>query len=443
VAIPDYQSIMLPLLQLASNGEQHSFREAVEQLADQFALADSERAELLPSGTAHLFANRVGWARTYLKQAGLLSAPKRGAFVITEAGTALLAKRPARIDNNLLNQYEAFRSFRTRGRSEEEQAGQRAAVPVAEQTPEDAMAVAYQRVRMELEAELLEQVKAASPAFFERLVVDLLVAMGYGGSRQEAGRAIGRSGDGGVDGMINEDKLGLDVLYIQAKRWDAVVGRPEIQKFAGALQGQRASKGVFITTSSYSKDAVDFANTISIKIILIDGANLVRLMVDHDVGVGKVGTYELKRIDTDYFEGDARGFAQADGSQIRWGLSGFLCARSRRLVHGGGRTSAVCATWCASTPRRLRGSKHTAAACSTISRPNWPRWATPPRMCKASAWPRCAAPTAMADISRWAPRACSSTPRRSRPPSTTTASSSSTAMTTRSSPRTWRWATSR
>ena len=166
------------------------------------------------------------------------------------------------------------------------------------------MALAYQRVRKELEAELLEQIKAASPAFFERLVVDLLVAMGYGGSRQDAGRAIGKSGDGGIDGMIKEDKLGLDVIYIQAKRWEGVVGRPEIQKFAGALQGQRANKGVFITTSSYTREAVDYANLISTKIILVDGDLLVKLMVDHNVAVARIGTYDLKRIDTDYFEGE-------------------------------------------------------------------------------------------------------------------------------------------
>jgi restriction system protein len=166
------------------------------------------------------------------------------------------------------------------------------------------MAVAYQRVRRELEAELLEQVKSSSPAFFERLVVDLLVAMGYGGSRQDAGRALGKSGDGGIDGMIKEDRLGLDVIYIQAKRWEGVVGRPEIQKFAGALQGQRANKGVFITTSSYTKEALEYANVISTKIILIDGARLVGLMVDHNVAVARVGIYELKRIDTDYFEGE-------------------------------------------------------------------------------------------------------------------------------------------
>jgi restriction system protein len=300
--IPDYQSAMLPLLRLAADGNEHPFREAVERLAEQFQLTDAERAELLPSGTAHVFASRVGWARTYLKQAGLLAAPRRGVFRITPEGNAILKSNPTKVDNTLLNQFEAFRAFRQRGRTDEDAVAQPAMV--AEQTPEEAMATAHQRLRKELEADLLEQVKAASPAFFERLVVDLLVAMGYGGSRQDAGRAIGKSGDGGIDGMIKEDRLGLDVIYVQAKRWEAVVGRPEVQKFAGALQGQRAGKGVFITTSSYSKDAIEYASVIATKIILIDGATLVSLMVDHNVAVTTVGTYALKRIDTDYFEVD-------------------------------------------------------------------------------------------------------------------------------------------
>jgi restriction system protein len=304
MAIPDYQSIMLPLLTLAADGGEHMFRGAVDKLSDEFALTDAERSELLPSGTAHVFGSRVGWARTYLKQAGLLSAPKRGVFRITPEGSALLLKKPTRIDNSLLNQYESFRNFRARGKTDEGQLSQPTMAAPSEQTPEDAMALAYQRVRKELEAELLEQIKSSSPAFFEKLVVDLLVAMGYGGSRQDAGRALGKSGDGGIDGMIKEDRLGLDVIYIQAKRWEGVVGRPEIQKFAGALQGQRANKGVFITTSSYSREAVDYANVIATKIILIDGESLVSLMVDHNVAVARVGIYELKRIDTDYFEGE-------------------------------------------------------------------------------------------------------------------------------------------
>lgn len=302
--IPDYQTIMLPLLTLASDGAEHQFRQAVDTLAEQFALTDAERSELLPSGTAHVFGSRVGWARTYLKQAGLLDSPKRGVFRITSEGKALLAKNLQTVDNSVLNQYEAFRAFRARGREAEEESRPAANGIATGQTPEDAMAAAYQRVRKSLEADLLEQIKAASPAFFERLVVDLLVAMGYGGSRQDAGRAIGRSGDGGIDGMIKEDRLGLDVIYVQAKRWENTVGRPEIQKFAGALQGQRASKGIFITTSNYSREATEYTNVIATKIILIDGDTLVSLMVDHNVAVARTGVYELKKIDTDYFEGE-------------------------------------------------------------------------------------------------------------------------------------------
>ena len=306
MSIPDYQSLMLPLLELAADGQEHALRDAVEALSDRLGLTDAERAELLPSGSARVIASRVAWARTYLKQAGLLDSPRRGMFCITSLGRTLLAQKPARVDNAVLDQYESFRAFKARSKpdSEAESASSvaNAATPLVESTPEDAMAQAYERVRTQLEAELLEQVKSSSPSFFERLVVDLLVAMGYGGSRQDAGRALGKSGDGGIDGVIKEDRLGLDVIYLQAKRWEGIVGRPEIQKFAGALQGQRASKGVFITTSGYSKDAMDFAQAISSKIILIDGAMLTRLMVDFNVGVSRLGTYELKRVDTDYFD---------------------------------------------------------------------------------------------------------------------------------------------
>jgi restriction system protein len=304
MAIPDYQTVMLPLLKLAEDGKEHRFRDAVELLAIQFELTDGERSELLPSGTAPLFDNRVGWARTYLKQAGLLGSEKRGTFSITERGRDLLAKMPDHIDIGLLNRYGEFRAFRTR-REDKSGLGKRAEETVTTaRTPEDDLAAAYEKLRSSLEEELLDQIKAASPSFFERLVIDLLVAMGYGGSRQDAGRAIGKSGDEGIDGMIKEDKLGLDVVYVQAKRWENVVGRPEIQKFAGALQGQRASKGVFITTSNFSRDAEDYANMISSKIVLIDGERLTSLMVDHNVGVTPMGNYEVKKLDADYFEGE-------------------------------------------------------------------------------------------------------------------------------------------
>lgn len=305
MSIPDYQSVMLPLLQLAADCQDHNTREAIDALAAHFKLTDDERNEMLPSGASHVFGSRVGWARTYLKQAGVLEAPKRGIFRITDAGKALLKKKPGKIDNSLLNHYESFRAFRSRGKESEETLQPTIALePSSNKTPEDAMASAYQLLRKNLEAELLEQVRSSTPAFFERLVVDLIVSMGYGGSRKDAGKAVGRSGDGGIDGIIKEDKLGLDVIYLQAKRWDASVGRPEVQKFAGALQGQRASKGILITTSSFTKDAVEYVNIISAKIILIDGEALAGMMVDYNVAVVRTGIYELKKIDIEYFEGE-------------------------------------------------------------------------------------------------------------------------------------------
>lgn len=269
---------------------------------------------MLPSGTAPLFDNRVGWARTYLKQALLIESRKRGVFHISARGKELLAKNLPQIDNSTLEQYQEYLDFKLR-RSEPRETLKHEALnaqvplvriiePPTDSTPEELFSQAYQRLRSNLEAELLEQVKGSTPAFFERLVIDLLVSMGYGGSRRDAGRAIGKSGDGGIDGIIKEDKLGLDVIYIQAKRWEGTVGRPEIQKFAGALQGQRANKGVFITTSNFSREAEEYVNIISSKIILINGEQLATLMVDHNVGVSPISAFEIKRIDSDYFEGE-------------------------------------------------------------------------------------------------------------------------------------------
>ena len=305
---------MLPFLRIAGDGKEHRFRDAVESLAQEFSLTDEERNVMLPSGTAPLFDNRVGWARTYLKQAALIESRKRGFFHITPRGKELLAKNLPRIDNSTLEQYQEYLDFKLR-RGEpkdtskpEAQCNQAPLISTNEtptdSTPEELFSQAYQRLRSNLEGELLEQVKGSTPAFFERLVIDLLVAMGYGGSRRDAGRAIGKSGDGGIDGIIKEDKLGLDVIYIQAKRWEGTVGRPEIQKFAGALQGQRANKGVFITTSNFSREAEEYASLITSKIILINGEQLATLMVDHNVGVSPISAFEIKRIDSDYFEGE-------------------------------------------------------------------------------------------------------------------------------------------
>jgi restriction system protein len=297
---------MLPVLKMAADGGEHKFSQAVEALADQFNLSTEERSELLPSGSQAVFNNRVGWARSYLKQAGLLASPKRGFFTITQTGKELLAKNPEKIDISVLEQYPEFIEFKNRKKDKSENKAQVeiSAEQESSLTPEDSLASAYKQLRSALESEILSSVKEASPSFFERLVVDLLVKMGYGGSRQDAGKALGKSGDGGIDGIINEDRLGLDVIYIQAKRWEGSVGRPEIQKFAGALQGQRARKGVFITTSFFTKEAIEYASLIESKIILIDGEHLSRLMAEHNVGVSTVGQYEVKKLDSDYFDNE-------------------------------------------------------------------------------------------------------------------------------------------
>jgi restriction system protein len=302
VAIPDFQSLMLPLLIFASDGNEHSLREAIDALADQYHLTPDERRELLPSGRQATFDNRVGWTRTYLKKAGLLSSPKRSHFQITHRGQAVLAEKPSKINVAFLRRFPEFLEFQ-RGQNKD------SGVAPAEEseliTPEESIESAYQRARAGLAIELLQTIKGCSADFFEQLVVDLLVRMGYGGTRKDAGQRLGKSGDGGIDGIINEDRLGLDVVYIQAKRWDSTpVGRPEIQKFAGALQGQRARKGIFLTTSTFSKEAYDFASRIESKIVLMDGETIAQLMIDYGVGVNTIATYELKRIDSDYFNGE-------------------------------------------------------------------------------------------------------------------------------------------
>lgn len=308
MTIPDYQTAMLPLLRLVAAAGELTLRDATERLADEFSLNEEERAQLLPSGAARTIASRVGWARTYLKQAGLVAAPRRGVIAITTAGRALLAQAPTRIDVALLERYDEFRAFRERSRSGDghEVATVTPAVHdiATELTPEDRMEQAYAEIRARLETDLLESVRRASPAFFERLVVDLMLAMGYGGSRSDAGRAVGRSGDGGIDGIIKEDRLGLDRIYLQAKRWEGSVGRPELHRFAGALQERRASRGVFMTTSVFTREAHDFVRNIATSIVLVDGPELARLMVDHGIGVSHVGTYELRRIDSDYFDSE-------------------------------------------------------------------------------------------------------------------------------------------
>lgn len=298
MAIPDYQSIMLPLLKLASDKKEHSMQETIEKLAALFNLSDPERRELLPSGQQQIFDNRVGWTRTYLKKAGLIDSPKRGIFVITEKGLSVLKSNPPEINVAFLRQYPEFVEFQTvKKDSKEDEEGE----SYVQQTPEESLEYGYQKLRQALTQDLLSKIKLCSPMFFEKLVVELLVKMGYGGSRRDAGQAIGKSGDEGIDGIIKEDKLGLDVIYIQAKKWEGVVGRPEIMKFVGALQGQHARKGIFITTSYFTDEAIHYAKKVDSKIILIDGDELSKLMIDHDVGVARMASYDIKRIDSDYF----------------------------------------------------------------------------------------------------------------------------------------------
>jgi restriction system protein len=299
MAIPDYQTIMLPLLRFAGDQQEHSLREAIDQLAEKFALTGVERKELLPSGQQEIFNNRVAWARTYMGKAGLLESTRRGYFKITDRGVKVVKQNPDRIDVKFLDQFEEFRQFRALRHTKIEE--EEIEVEAHERTPEEALESSYKQLRDNLANELLQQIKSCSPGLFEKIVVELLVKMGYGGSRQDAGRAIGRSGDEGIDGIIKEDRLGLDIIYVQAKRWGNSVGRPEVQKFAGALQGQRARKGIMITTSNFSKEALDYASRIDSKIVLIDGEQLAQLMIDHGLGVSPVAVYEIKKIDTDYF----------------------------------------------------------------------------------------------------------------------------------------------
>lgn len=299
MAIPDFQTIMLPLVQFASDGKEHSLREAIDYLANYFQLTKEERKELLPSGRQATFDNRVGWSRTHLTKAGLLNSTRRGYFEITQLGQQVLAQKPDLINVAFLKQYPDYLEF-----IKPSTANDKTAVSDegdSSQSPEEAIESAYQRVRQELAKEILITIKGCSPAFFERLVIDLLVQMGYGGTRKDAGEAIGGSGDGGIDGIIKEDRLGLDIVYIQAKRWENTVSRPEIQKFAGALQGQRARKGIFITTANFSDGAKQYVSFIDSKIVLIDGNMLAQLMIDYDIGVTPFATYEMKRLDSDYF----------------------------------------------------------------------------------------------------------------------------------------------
>jgi len=281
------------------DGNIRSVGELTDIVSKQLGLSQEDLEKLLPSGTQTVIYSRTSWACTYLKQAGLLERPERAKLVITERGQQALLETGGQIDNSYLRKYPEFADWMRRSNDKQ-------ITPIeqnqSELSPEEQLDSAALSLQQSLADDLLDKLKTVSPAFFERIVVDLLVAMGYGGSVKDAGKSVGKSGDGGIDGIIKEDKLGLDTIYIQAKRWEANVGRPEVQKFAGALQGVRARKGVFITTSSYSSDALDFVRNIDSKIVLIDGAELSRLMIEYGVGVSVQRVVKVMRIDGDYFE---------------------------------------------------------------------------------------------------------------------------------------------
>jgi len=300
MAIPGYQDLMLPLLKLVSDGKEYSLREIIERLAEEFNLSEEDRNEFLPSGRQRVFDNRVNWAKTYLSKAGLLESPKRGYIKISKVGKQFLADNPNldKLTNKDLLQFESFREFISRGNKKN------IVLHIDSETPTEIIEQKIQEVNEALADELLRKIKNSSPKFFEKLVIDLLLKMGYGDSEKEMAEVVGKSGDEGIDGTIKEDKLGLDVIYIQAKRWEGPVGRPEIQKFVGALAGKKAKKGVFFTTSTFTDEAKDYVSHIEQKVVLIDGNKLADLMIKYNVGVSVEKIIEIKRIDSDYFEED-------------------------------------------------------------------------------------------------------------------------------------------
>lgn len=301
MAIPDFQTIMLPLIKFASDNKEHSMKEAVAFLSKEFKLSEEEIQKLLPSGRAFLFANRAAWAKYHLTAAGLLESPVRGVFKITDRGIDTLKTNPSKLNMKYLQKFPEYKQLREKKNDNTPNIAPSNTLKSETSTPEELLEDSYQSIRQSLSQELLSTIKECSPGFFERTVVDLLLKMGYGGSRIEAGRVVGKSGDEGIDGIIDQDKLGLDSIYIQAKKWEGAVGSPEIMKFAGAIHRKKAKKGVFITTSRFTKDAYDYVNDIESKIVLIDGDKLAQLMIDFDIGVSKVTSYEIKKFDSDYF----------------------------------------------------------------------------------------------------------------------------------------------
>lgn len=292
------------MLERLNDGDEHEMVNLFDQLADDLGLNSTDRAEMLPGGSTTTYKNRIGWARTYLKKAGLIEQPGRGQVKITSRGINVLSTHPGAIDVRFLKQFPEFAVFHQSGRQQTVPSVSQNEPPMADdaESPEEIIARASKQLHDELAIELIEKIKKAPASFFEKVVVDLMIRMGYGGSREDAGRTVGRSGDGGIDGIINEDRLGLDVIYLQAKRWEGVVGRPVVQAFVGSLAGMRANKGVMVTTSSFSADARAYVQQIGAKVVLIDGELLGGLMIQHGLAVTTAAAYEVKRIDSDYFE---------------------------------------------------------------------------------------------------------------------------------------------
>jgi restriction system protein len=306
--VPDFQTLMLPVLKQFADGTDKTPADVRGPIGAEFGLTTDDLATMLPSGRQTTFANRVAWALGYLKQSNLLESPRHAHYRITERGREVLRSPPERIDISFLERYPDFQAFRNRTGVALDAVAAKAAPgsssltsDAALLTPDEQVRAGAERIRENLATLLLYQVKRGSPAAFERLVVDLLVAMGYGGSHKDAAQVVGKSGDGGIDGIIKEDRLGLENIYVQAKRWDTTVGRPAIQQFAGALHGHRARKGVVITTSNFSREAIEYAKASQIAIVLIDGTQLTDFMIEFGIGVTDVETIKIKRLDMDYF----------------------------------------------------------------------------------------------------------------------------------------------
>jgi restriction system protein len=306
MAVPDFQSLTLPVLKEFADGSEHPTKEIRERVARQLGLSAEDIAENLPSGGQTRFANRVAWAHVYMKQAGLLESVRRGVYRITPRGREVLASPPPQINLHFLERYPEYLEFRARQYPTTANVEATSVEPNEKPeasilTPDEQIRAGYQLLKANLAAQLLERVRQASPSFFEELVVEVLVKMGYGGSQEDAAQVVGKSGDGGIDGIIKEDRLGLESIYVQAKRWEATVGRPTIQQFAGALHGNRARKGVVITTSNFSREALDYVKSLQTTIVLIDGPQLAEYMIEFGVGVTDVAAIKLKRLDEDYF----------------------------------------------------------------------------------------------------------------------------------------------